>query len=440
MKNVPLLLSAASAAAMFLSDPAQAAPVTVTPDSTKRITVVDADPTRANTVFTNFSTWQTDSATKNTQRTMQITSTATFIAALEAELGPLGAGESYQINSATLTVGDATDDYTDIATAHHLLVTYNPATVTWNTFNNGGAAGVDYAGSPLATSVAGTNSATWDLTSVVQGWIDGGTNMGLYFKSAGNTNGTSTFTTVTGTWILDGAIVSGPVTTLIDYRFDGVANDVGPAAQQVSDGGGAGGSANTTTGLIRTGTGSGDASTYGINSSGLVSLSGYTSITATFVVDSITLSGGVADLLYNGMFFGMVAGANATGTGSASLWNNDPDAFGYTPGSSENGVHVINRKGSGIGTLASHSIASTQPGDASLKDGFTVSLTVFADDSWSISSTGLSTNLSDSGTTSGLWSDLSGGVGVYAGFQGEGGGQLKMGRMACRIHVRTIMA
>ncbi len=189
---------------------AAAATVIVVPDSTNRITVVDADPTRADTVFTNFSTWQSNSGTGNTQRTMQITSTATFIAALEAELGPLGAGESYQINSATLTVGDATDDYTDIATAHHLLVTYNPATVTWNTFNNGGVAGIEYAGSPLATSVAGTNSATWDLTSVVQGWIDGGTNEGLYFKSVGNTTGTSTFTTVTGTWTLDAEIVPEP--------------------------------------------------------------------------------------------------------------------------------------------------------------------------------------------------------------------------------------
>ena len=90
-------------------------------------------------------------------------------------------------------------------------------------------------------------------------------------------------------------------TVLIDYTFDGVANDIGPAVQVV-DNGIAAGTSNDSTGVISTGAGN---HTLGFNSSAAVDLSSYAGFTATFVVDSITLTGNVADLLYNGYPCGM---------------------------------------------------------------------------------------------------------------------------------------
>lgn len=226
-----------------------------------------------------------------------------------------------------------------------------------------------------------------------------------------------------------GIVSSSHASILIDYTFDGIANDIGPAVQQFTNGIGTGGSSSTSTGLITTG--SAVNSTYGLNSSGLVSLTGYTSFTATFVIDSIAIgSTAVADLASNGMFFGVVAGPEATNTDATGIYaQNGLDSFGYVPGSGNWGDHAILQNVLGPGGVTTDSIASAQPSDASLKDGFTVSLTVNNDDTWSVASTGLSTDLSDNGTIAGLWSTFSPGIGLNTSLQGAASGQLDMASM-----------
>lgn len=193
----------------------EATPVTVIPDSTNRILAVTATPALADTVNLNtlFSTWLSAGGA-NTQRTLQTTSVATFNAALELELGALGPGQSYQINSATLTAGDATNNYIGNATAHQVLVTYDPNTVTWNTFNGGGVAGVQYNATAAATSVPGVNSATWDLTSIVQDWLSATPSTAinsLFFASTVVETGADTFTDYNRvSWTLDAVVVPEP--------------------------------------------------------------------------------------------------------------------------------------------------------------------------------------------------------------------------------------
>ncbi len=68
-------------------------------------------------------------------------------------LGPLGPGESYQIYSTTLQVGALADGYSVASEAHEVLTPYDPATVTFASFNNGGVAGVDFTALAEATGV-----------------------------------------------------------------------------------------------------------------------------------------------------------------------------------------------------------------------------------------------------------------------------------------------
>ena len=209
---------------------ADAATFTVTPDSVNRLTYVSATPTtQANTVYYNglFSTWL---QTGNMQRTLLATSTTTFEAALLAQLGPLGAGQSYQINSAVLTAGDLLNDYTDAATAHQVLVDYATNTVTWNNFNNGGVAGVQYSSAASATSVPNftSSNATWNLTSDVQDWLSGGTNKGLIFISVGDTAGPPTFTDYNRVaWTLNAEIATLPPAIELDGLSTGDSVDEG---------------------------------------------------------------------------------------------------------------------------------------------------------------------------------------------------------------------
>ncbi|MCH7227091.1 sulfatase-like hydrolase/transferase [Haloferula sp. A504] len=220
--------------------------------------------------------------------------------------------------------------------------------------------------------------------------------------------------------------------TLIDYTFGGT--DVGPAIQVVENNVDnlVAGSANTGTGLIITGERASpqpaDSHNIGFNSSSTVDLSSYSGFTATFVVDSMSVAGTVAALNFNGLFFGVVSGNSATGTAGNSLWVNDPTSFGYVPGSASWGSHIMAENTGGVSVTASN-LTTPQPPNASFLDGFTVRISVFADDTWQISSTGLSPELNQTGTLSNLtYSDLAT-AGIYASMQGEVGAQLNMGRI-----------
>lgn len=213
--------------------------------------------------------------------------------------------------------------------------------------------------------------------------------------------------------------------TLIDYTFDSVAgNEVGPAVQ-VIDNGIAAGTANTLTGVITVG--SANNHTLGFNSSGTVDLSSFQGLEATFLVNSITTSN-VAALANNGLFFGVVAGNNSTGNLGNSLWNNDPRAFGYLPGSGTWGDHVM-AENTGSMSITTTNLATTQPTNASLLDGFTVTIKVFADNTWRISSTGLSTELNQAGVLPNLTFADFANAGIYLSLQGASGARIDMGRM-----------
>ena len=215
--------------------------------------------------------------------------------------------------------------------------------------------------------------------------------------------------------------------TLIDHTFDGVANDTGPAFQQVANGIGTGGSSNLTSGVITVG--NADNSTYGFNNVATVDLGALdpsaTGFRVTFEVASTTAS--VADLLNNGLFLGIVSGTNATGTGGASLWNNDPDAFGYLAGSETFGDHVMRQDGD-----TSYSTGTIQPTNESLQDGFTISISVFDDGTWSVASTGLSTELDYKGFLNPAdfsYADIVEDLGLFVSLQGEVGAMLDIDRV-----------
>ena len=95
-KRVLLFAVSFVATAIGLSNVAQAATINVTPDSVNRVI---AGPHANQHFAANFST-----DPSNNQKTLVETTDANINAALLAQLGALGAGESYQINSATLTV------------------------------------------------------------------------------------------------------------------------------------------------------------------------------------------------------------------------------------------------------------------------------------------------------------------------------------------------
>lgn len=219
---------------------------------------------------------------------------------------------------------------------------------------------------------------------------------------------------------------SAQAAILIDYTFDNTANDTGAAAQVMKGGSGS-------VGTLATGiAGSTANSVGGFNNATLTSLTtptAYTSFTATFEINSIN-SITITSLLNSGLFFGVVSGSASTGTtqfasyGRNTVANGQVGSFGYLAGSSRAGYgdHSVffKKEGTadnGVDTL--DPIASTAPTDGSLKDGFTVSMTVNNNDSWSITSTGLSTDLSDSGSIAGLWAEFSDGVGLQAHFQGD---------------------
>ncbi len=195
--------------AMIVPMSLPAAIVTVNPDLVQRI--ISGGGGDSAYFSTYISQYQT-------QRTLLSTTNATFNAALESELGALGAGQAYQINSAIFTAGVSSDDYTGNTGAFAMKVDWDN-TATWNessTGNNWSAAGLvagtDYESTAAADAVAATSySRTWDLTTEVQDWLSGAdaTNYGLFF--AENGAGASNYTEPANVqWTIDAQIVAVP--------------------------------------------------------------------------------------------------------------------------------------------------------------------------------------------------------------------------------------
>lgn len=216
--------------------------------------------------------------------------------------------------------------------------------------------------------------------------------------------------------------------TLIDKTFDGNnTNDIGSAFQQLTNGVGTGGSSNTTTGVVTTGSGNVN-SNYGFNNISLTTIPvGTTSITATFVISSAPAS--VSTLAANGLFFGIVSGTDATNNGSNGLYQSQPRSFGYIAGSTNWGDHGIGQDLNETNNTIFTQLSNT-PTNASFADGFTVSITMNSNDTWSIITTGLSTNATGTGGYTGTLNTgaagfnfatfISGGVGLNTSLQNGG--------------------
>ena len=154
------------------------------------------------------------------QRTMVETTTAAFTNALADELGALGAGQMYQINTATLTVGSVADDYTSTGDKQTHLIT-----ATWG-------ASTPYPGPAYQSGIAADTGAVvgsttvWSgLASTVQDWLDGTVvNYGLMFDDAGGA-GPPAYTAVANVlWTLDAEIVAIPAGPPLELTGVGVSN------------------------------------------------------------------------------------------------------------------------------------------------------------------------------------------------------------------------
>ncbi|MCH7228097.1 hypothetical protein [Haloferula sp. A504] len=219
---------------------------------------------------------------------------------------------------------------------------------------------------------------------------------------------------------LFGSAPVGADTVLVDHTFDGVANDIGPAFQQLYNGQGTA-STDPSTGYIET-TGINNAS-IGFNTEAAVDASTAAGFTITWVVDSYydwgldTGAVGGSSVHYNGWFFGVGTSTSDTGTG---LWNNH-DSLGllldggntFSANDWSLAANFGGKAFASLGTPATY---------ASLADGFTVSLTVNSDGTWSASSTGMSTDISATGNladfTTLTYSDIAGSLVANTTIQG----------------------
>jgi len=189
------------------------------------------------------------------------------------------------------------------------------------------------------------------------------------------------------------ALNSANAATLLFNDFGGGA-DTGPSFQQLYNGQGVA-SADTSTGTVST-TSTNNAS-IGFNTSGTVDASADPGFTITWAVSSFSNTG---DITFNGFFFGVT---NDKGNGGANLWNNTAEAVGILldGGSAQPDWSLVERTGDPAdGILSASASLGVTPNDFSVSDndGFTVSMTINSDNTWSASSTGMLNNISASGT------------------------------------------
>jgi hypothetical protein len=207
------------------------------------------------------------------------------------------------------------------------------------------------------------------------------------------------------------------VTTQLSNDFDGNdGNDTGGAFQIVSNSGVVtSDTTNPATGLISFAEVSGNAAV-GFTSSAALDLSSESSFTATWVVASASPSDPNPD--FNGWFIGVQAVAGAAGDG-ATLWNNNT-AFGVCIRGSNfgDGLDVVTADTvNGVQSVYSTDVAD-KPTGGSLTSGFTVSMTLNSDDTWTVVTSGLSTDINESGSVvSGLYSTLAGSLFASTSYQ-----------------------
>jgi hypothetical protein len=198
-----------------------------------------------------------------------------------------------------------------------------------------------------------------------------------------------------------GLSASGATTYLFN-NFDGDAsNDVGPGFQVVSNLGDTI-TADTTntdpeTGVLDFTRTSGNA-LVGFSSTEGLDLSAESSFTVTWVVGA---SDEDNDPVFSGWFFGVQNVVSGT-SDSDNLWTgSNATSFGVTiGGTSANFTDGFDVVVSIEGTRTALTSTATAPTVESLLDGFTVIMTIDENEGWTVTTSGLSTELSTSGSLS----------------------------------------
>ena len=213
----------------------------------------------------------------------------------------------------------------------------------------------------------------------------------------------STFTVV--------AISSNPVmaSTLIMNDFDGDdTNDLGGVFVPVSNNLEDMDMTNPSVGLISFQDDGSSNPAVGFTSSTAADFSSFGGFTIEWTVAS---GFNTADIRSNGWFLG-VQDAVGVNNSSATLWNNDPDAVGVTLFRSGGATAAEFAESFAVNGNGENFVSVGSINNTVVEDGFTISLTLNSDDTWSVSSTGLdagSGELSGSGV-------LASGSGLYATF------------------------
>jgi hypothetical protein len=197
---------------------------------------------------------------------------------------------------------------------------------------------------------------------------------------------------------------------LIDNNFDGVADDIGPSFANRSWGDSS--NANPNTGVLQLD----DRNHYrvGLSTTSTVDASSAPGFTATWSVSSSNVTS--AAVTEAGWFFGVSTATN----GSNNLWDDSP---GFSFGVLMSSAHfsdwvVVDHSDTSIETQ--HAMAGVIPSDASMQDGFTLSITLNSDDTWEVTTTGLSNTSTHTGSLSSnvTYSDLAGSLLATTHLQG----------------------
>jgi hypothetical protein len=218
--------------------------------------------------------------------------------------------------------------------------------------------------------------------------------------------------------------VESATATLLLFNDFGAGADTGPAFQGLANAidfspTNLGGSGNPATGVINVTGGPSDderRTARGLNTLTSVdvttSVPGATGFTIDWVVSS-TSADISDDVTLNGWFFGVT---NSTDDEATGLFNQSPHSFGIVLLTETFLDMSLIERNNSVDTNTD--LSSPNPTDASFADGFTVSLTLNSDGTYSASTTGLSTNISASGTSVASYSTLASSLVANTSIQG----------------------
>jgi len=103
------------------------------------------------------------------------------------DAGILGSDFDLDVSSAKLSVGANIfgRTYTNpgaTTNAYRVITDYDPSSVSWNSFGNGGVEGTDYTTEGSVSGVVGSYYVEWDFTDMVVEWLsDENENFGIFF-------------------------------------------------------------------------------------------------------------------------------------------------------------------------------------------------------------------------------------------------------------------